>query len=488
MIPLDQVVDPSGFLADGDWVESKDQDPKGNIRLTQLADVGDGEFRDRSNRWLNSSQADRLRVTYLRQGDVLVARMPDPLGRACVCPNLTTPAVTVVDVCIVRAPAHNPAWLCFAINAPQTRSSIARFTSGSTRKRISKKNLGLIEIPAPARVEQDRVVAAIEPIFSRLHAAVASLARAKANVKRARASVLKAAVEGRLVPTEAALARGESRTYEHAAVMLARIERPARPSRFNSRSSDVIVGHAALSVGDPRVTLPEGWVRAALVDAARMESGHTPSRNHPEWWDGDVPWLGIADARVNHGGTIHKTIQHTNLDGLANSAARLLPAGTVCLSRTASVGYVLIAGVPLATSQDFANWVCTEALLPRWVQIVFMADRDSLARFAKGSVHKTIYFPELLSLHLSVPPLAEQHRIIAELDRRLSVLDALDASIDANLARCASLRQAILKRAFEGRLVTPQPDVNIPVSKESLADHGNTSKPAGTPTRSHVAG
>jgi type I restriction enzyme, S subunit len=202
MQTLPEITGDRGLLTDGDWVESKDQDPSGSVRLTQLADVGDGEFRDRSDRWMNDEQAARLNVTYLQAGDVLVARMPDPLGRACVCPRLPVRAVTVVDVCIVRAPDHNPRWLVHAINAPQTRAKIASFQAGSTRKRISKGNLSTIPIPVPDRATQDRIVAAIETHFSRLDAAVASLTRAKANVKRARASVLKAAVEGRLVPTE----------------------------------------------------------------------------------------------------------------------------------------------------------------------------------------------------------------------------------------------------------------------------------------------
>ena len=326
-------------------------------------------------------------------------------------------------------------------------------THGSTMKHINRGPFLAHPFWIAPLPEQHRIVAAIETHFSRLDAAVASLTRAKANVKRARASVLKSAVEGRLVPTEAALARAEGRDYEPASVLVARVEQPPRPNRYNTRSTDVVPGHAGLSVGDTRGALPEGWTRAPMVNVARMESGHTPSRNHPEWWDGDVPWIGIADAREHHGGVIYATEQHTNADGLANSAARLLPAGTVCISRTASVGYVVVMGRPMATSQDFADWICTEALDPHWVRVVFLADRDALLRFGKGSVHKTIYFPELLSLHVAIPPLAEQHRIVAEVDRRLSVLDALAASIDANLARCARLRQAVLKRAFEGRLV-----------------------------------
>src|SRR3954471_20871970 len=92
-----------GLFVDGDWVESKDQDPNGDVRLIQLADVGDGTFRDRSNRFLTSNKARHLNCTSLVAGDVLVARMPDPLGRAAIFPGSNRPCVTVVDVCIVRS-------------------------------------------------------------------------------------------------------------------------------------------------------------------------------------------------------------------------------------------------------------------------------------------------------------------------------------------------------------------------------------------------
>lgn len=337
---------------------------------------------------------------------------------------------------------------------------LGQLTRATTVPSLRKNDVETLQILRVDPVVQAEIVATLDAHLSRLDAAVASLTRAKANVANARASVLKAAVEGRLVPTEAELARVQGRTFEHAAISVARQAVPPRPNRYSTRSTDVIPGHAALSVGETGTALPAGWVRCPMVDVARMESGHTPSRGHPEWWSGDVPWIGLADAREHHGGQIQETLQHTNADGLANSAARLLPAGTVCLSRTASVGYVVVMGRPMATSQDFVNWVCTPALSPEWVRTVFMADRQALRRFGKGSVHTTIYFPELLSLHIAVPPLAEQRRIVAEVDRRLSVLDGIERVVDANLARSSRVRQAILKRAFEGRLVTLEPPVS----------------------------
>lgn len=458
--PLEKILsDEPNALTDGPFgskLKTEHYTDSG-VRVVRLGNLGVGEFDDEDRSFVSVEHAAQLERHKLADGDLLIAALAEPVGRCCPVPRSILPAIVKADCIRFRPAEHmNTRFVMHWMNSPQGRRNAEQHSHGVGRLRINMKAIRDLPVPVPPRDSQDETVAAIETHFSRLDAAVASLTRAKANVKRARASVLKAAVEGRLVPTEAALARAEGRDYEPASTLLARIQQPPRPNRYKTRSTDVIPGHAALSVGDINTPLPEGWARAAMIDVARMETGHTPSRTHPEWWDGDIPWIGIADAREHHGGLINDTVQRTNKDGLASSAARLLPAGTVCISRTASVGYVVVMGRPMATSQDFVDWVCTGAVDPHWARVVFLADREALARFGKGSVHKTIYFPELLSLHIAVPPLAEQHRIVAEVDRRLSVLDALDATLDASLARCARLRQAVLKRAFEGRLVPPE--------------------------------
>ena len=325
---------------------------------------------------------------------------------------------------------------------------LGELSRSTTVPSIRKSDVVEISIPVPAIAVQDEIVAELEKQFSRLDEAVANLQRVKANLKRYKASVLKAAVEGRLVETEATLARREGRPYESAQALIAKTPTPPRPNRFNSRTGDVILGHGALAVGIPPTQVPEGWQWVNLVEIAKMETGHTPSRGHPEWWDGDVPWIGIADARDHHERSILKTIQYTNSEGLANSAARLLPAGTVCVSRTASVGYVVVMGKAMATSQDFVNWVPTIAVTSDWLRVVFTADRDALIRFGKGSVHKTIYFPEWLSASIALPPLAEQARIVAEVDRHLSIIREVEVEVDANLKRAQALRQATLSKQF----------------------------------------
>lgn len=167
-IPLGKALSDCPVFTDGDWVESKDQDPGGDVRLTQLADVGDGRWIDKSSRFLTSAKAAELRCTFLEAGDVLVARMPDPLGRACIFPGSERPSVTVVDVCIIRPHAgrHTPTWLMAAINSPATRSQIARLATGTTRSRVSRGNLAKVTIPVVSIDEQEQFAERVRQVNS----------------------------------------------------------------------------------------------------------------------------------------------------------------------------------------------------------------------------------------------------------------------------------------------------------------------------------
>lgn len=157
---LAELLNGAAVFVDGDWVESKDQDPEGEVRLIQLADVGDGVYLDKSARFLTKQTALRLKCTPLKVGDVLVARMPDPLGRACLFPGDEREAVTVVDVCIIRPATEgpHPVWLMCCINTSAFRSQIAREATGTTRERISRGNLAKLRVISPPRELQESFV------------------------------------------------------------------------------------------------------------------------------------------------------------------------------------------------------------------------------------------------------------------------------------------------------------------------------------------
>lgn len=193
---------------------------------------------------------------------------------------------------------------------------------------------------------------------------------------------------------------------------------------------------------EPTEPAPKGWKWRKLTDVARLESGHTPSRKRPEWWGGDVPWLALPDIRELDGKTAHETTEYTNELGLANSSARLLPEGTVALSRTASVGFVTVFGKPMATSQDFVNWVCGDELEPWFLAWALIASRDYLRSLSSGAIHKTIYVPTVQAFRLCMPPRVKQRRIVAELNSRRETVRSISRALNDQLHAFEHLHHA----------------------------------------------
>lgn len=169
------------------------------------------------------------------------------------------------------------------------------------------------------------------------------------------------------------------------------------------------------------------WPTAPIRLVARLGSGHTPSRSKPEYWDNcTVPWITLADVwqlRDGRTSVITETKEMVSPLGLANSAAVKHPAGTVILSRTASVGFSAIMGRDMATSQDFATWTCGPKLEPRYLLHALRGMAPDLKRVATGSTHKTIYMPDIEQLRVPLPPLEEQRRIADFLDGETARID-----------------------------------------------------------------
>jgi type I restriction enzyme S subunit len=247
-------------------------------------------------------------------------------------------------------------------------------------------------------------------------------------------------------------------------------------------STAIIPGRCALSVNDPGTPLPAGWAWGRLSELAELGTGHTPSRKHPEYWGGDVPWIGIRDAGEHHGGVIEETAQRITELGLENSSARLLPKETVCLSRTASVGYVVKMGREMATSQDIVTWSCGDALDPNFLVKALLAEGDDIRRFGEGSTHTTIYFPEVKAFHVSLPPLPEQRRIVSKIDRLSAKSKRARDDLDRVPQLVEKYKQAVLAAAFRGEL-TRQWRSSIPIADAPQILFRSDSEAAGEKSR-----
>ncbi len=217
-------------------------------------------------------------------------------------------------------------------------------------------------------------------------------------------------------------------------------------------TTNIIPGRIALSVGKPLMKLPKNWQWVLLSEVATLATGHTPSKKKPEYWGGDIPWMSVGDARKRNGKRIFETKQHTNSLGIDNSAAVLLPENTVCLSRTASIGYVILLGRPMATSQGFVNWICSEQLSPRFLQMLFLAENQFLYEISEGTAHTTIYYPEVKAFTIAMPSRSEQDRIVDKVDSLMAKVEVMKKSLERIPQLLKDFRQQVLTQAVTGKL------------------------------------
>ena len=464
---IGDLVGEDGIFADGDWVESKDQDPNGDVRLIQLADIGDGEYRDRSSRFLTYKKALDLRCTFIDKGDVLVARMPDPLGRACIFPGDKKTSVTVVDVCIIR-PGNDDIskrWLMYFINAPAFRTAVASLESGSTRKRISRKNLARISFPVPPSDEQKRIVAEIEKQFSRLDEAVANLKRVKANLKRYKASVLTAAVEGRLTeewrkkhpdvePADKLLQRilaERRKKWEEAelAKMRAKGKEP-KDDKWKKKYKE-----PAKPELDGLPSLPDGWVWATVIQLSFVVSGQTPKGIANEPISGDIPWFKVGDMNTNGNERLmNKAEMYLTEKRAKKLGLNIQPAGTIIFPKR---GGAIATNKKRILSNPSGYDLNTMGVYPIVVHHTYFWQwflSINLGSLADGSNVPQINHGDIEPLHVPLPPFVEQIQISEVVERSMSLADGLLSIVDVNLKRADRLRQSILKKAFWGELVS----------------------------------
>ncbi|QTR55183.1 restriction endonuclease subunit S [Thiothrix unzii] len=174
------------LFTDGDWIESKDQSLDG-IRLIQTGNVGCGEFKDRRDkaRWISQETFEKLKCEEVFPDDCLISRLPDPVGRSCLIPETGDKMITSVDCSIIRL---NRSFIIADFFNYYTQSAkyleeVESKCSGATRKRISRKNLGEVEILLPPLPEQKRIVAILDEAFANISQTVANAEKNLANAR-----------------------------------------------------------------------------------------------------------------------------------------------------------------------------------------------------------------------------------------------------------------------------------------------------------------
>lgn len=397
----------------------------------------------------------------LAPGDVLVCEGGEP-GRAAVWKTDDSHIKFQKALHRVRGNgAFVPRWLVFHLLHDAQRGALSHYFTGTTIKHFPGESIREYRVRVPPFAEQERVVAALDSLLSRVDNAAAILRNVQRNLLRYRASVLQAAVEGRLVPTEAGLARAEGRDYEPASALLERIlaerrrrwEATQRVAKRRSPYKEPLPPR-----DEPLPALPEGWCWTTLGQLFEVVVGSTPSRATAEFWGGGIPWVSSGEVAFCRIRSTRETISQTGLDG---SSARLNPVGSVLLGMIGegkTRGQAAILDIEAANNQNCAAiWVTETDIPPEYVYFLLMGQYEATRRLGSGNNQPALNKRRVQAIPLPLPPLAEIERIASSLSEHISLIEHLQWQVTTIRARSDRLRQSILKWAFEGKLVDQDP-------------------------------
>jgi type I restriction enzyme S subunit len=200
--------------------------------------------------------------------------------------------------------------------------------------------------------------------------------------------------------------------------------------------------------------VPAHWEVQRVKNVAQLESGHTPSKQVPEYWENcDINWVSLNDSKqLAANDYIGETAVKISELGLSNSSARLLPAGAVVFTRDAAIGLAAITAVPMAVSQHLIAWCPSERISSLFLLRVFNAMKPHLDAYTFGATIKTIGMDDVRELVSPVPPLEEQALIVSHIESETTRLDKLASS--ARLARelLKERRSALIAAAVTGKI------------------------------------
>ncbi len=339
------------------------------------------------------------------------------------------------------------------------RVDLGQYSRATTVPSVRSSDIQEIDFPLPPLAEQQRIVAKIEALFTQLDAGAAALKRIQAGLKRYKASVLKTACEGRLVPQDPADGSAQDLLVQIAAERRAKWEAELRAKGKDPKKEKYVEPAAPDTSELP--DLPQGWVWATVEQLATAGTGATPLRGQTKYWQGGtIPWITSGALNDLY---VEKADEFITFKALAETNTKLFPIGTLLIAMYGegkTRGKVSELRIEAATNQACAALVfdMTALLSKPYLKLYFQKNYEDIRKQASGGVQPNLNLSIIRQTAIPLPPLPEQHRIVAEVERRLAAAKALETAVEQSLARAGRLRQMILQRAFEGRLVPQDPN------------------------------
>ena len=412
------------------------------------------------------SRANRM----VQQGDILQARMASTNKALLVNEELDGKLISTgfIQLRPFNCCKSMSSYIYYYIQSPDFFKQRDAFATGSTQVALTDNGARNLSFPLAPFPEQHRIVARIEQLFTNLDAGVEALKAAHAQLKRYRQSVLKSACEGRLAPNEAELAQVKGWDYEPAEVLLEQIQ---EERRRKWEEENKVKKYKEPVEPDTRglPELPEGWLWVTVEqvgdinEQAVLTGPFGSNLGREDFMNSGVPVLTIG-CLTEQGLSLEKAV-YISKSKASELGRYKVKAGDVLFSRMATVGradLVLTKFEGSMINYHLMRLRLAVTIIDPMYFISYVRGSQAVVDYIKkvkhGATRDGINTNQLLNLPIALPPFTEQHRIVAEVERRLSVADEMEKTIDQSLKQADHLCQSILKRAFLGKLVPQNPD------------------------------
>ena len=430
------------------WTTKANAD-KGQLKLLRTTDITSGSV-DWSSVPYCTDEPDDIEKYMVKSGDVLISRA----GSVGVSFLMSKPERAVFASYLIRfrpKKSIDTKYFYYYLKSPAYWEAIGASKSGIAVPNVNASKLAEVSIPVAPPDHQKLIVAEIEKQFSHLDEAVANLKRVKANIKRYKAAVIKAAVEGRLVETEAELASREGRSYETGAQLLQRILETQRKGKGNYKEP-------VTPITTELPELPEGWVWASVASLGGVIGGLTKNPKRAKL-PIKVPYLRVANVYANE--LRLEEIEKIGVEKSELEKLLVLKNDLLIVEGNGSpdqIGRLAIwdgSISPCVHQNHLIKVRLSSECEPKWVVNWFLSlDGRTCIRDVASSTSGlyTLSVGKVSGLPVPLPPFEEQRRICAEIDRRLSLTHVLEDQVEDNLLRAERMRQTILTRIFSGNL------------------------------------
>ena len=434
------------YIDDGDWIESKEQSDFG-IRLLQTGNIGCGHFKDKEGNYhyISEETFKKLNCNEIYPGDILISRLPEPVGRACIVPNLSQRLVTAVDCAIIRLKQDiiSKNYFIYYTQSAKYLELIKNNCMGTTRLRISRANLEKTLIPLPPLVEQKRIVTAVGAIFTQIALLEQNQADLQTAIKQAKSKILDLAIHGKLVKQDpadepASVMLEKLRAEKEAKIAAGEIKRSKNDSYIYKNSTDNCYYQKYTDGCEENISdeipfdVPAGWAWCKLPEVCRKPITDGTHNSPSNSASGD--FLYITAKNIKNLAICLDDATYISKEIHESIYSRCSPElNDILLTKDGTIGEVAVNNLnyPFSMLSSIALIKPSNEILSWFLAYILISDllQNKMKKEAKGSALKRIILAQINDFLIPLPPLAEQQRIVTKIEELFAQLDFITTAL-----------------------------------------------------------